>query len=104
LHIHPSKDPEKPLMPAKSTTIQRIEAQGLETKQDGAFDYGQRSSFSTELEKAIVASLESWRNDGNVRRLWANDARLWTGRTCRSGIDDSQRSHPASARMSQLSQ
>ena len=45
-------------MPAKSTTIQRIEAQGLETKQDGAFDHGQRSSFSTELEKAIVASLE----------------------------------------------
>ena len=53
-------------MPAKSTTIQRIEAQSLETKQDGAFDHGQRSSFSTELEEAIVASLESWRNDGNV--------------------------------------
>jgi hypothetical protein len=61
LHIHPSEDREKPLMPAKSTTIQRIEAQGLETKQDGAFDHAQRSSFSTELEKAIVASLESWR-------------------------------------------
>ena len=66
-------------MPAKSTTIQRIEAPGLETQQDGAFDHGQRSRFSTELEKAIVASLKSWRNDGNVRRLWANDARLWTG-------------------------
>jgi hypothetical protein len=91
-------------MPAKSTTIHRIEAQGLETKQDGAFDDGQRSSLSTELEKAFVASLGSWRNDGNVRRLWANDARLSTGRSCRSGIDDSQRSHPASARMSQLSQ
>jgi transaldolase/glucose-6-phosphate isomerase len=66
-------------MPAKSTTIQGIEAPGLETQQDWAFDHGQRSRFSTELEKAIVASLESWRNDGNVRRLWANDARLWTG-------------------------
>jgi len=28
----------------------------METQQDGAFDCGQRSSFSTELEKAIVAS------------------------------------------------
>jgi hypothetical protein len=45
-------------MPAKSTTIQRIQAQSLETKQDGAFDQGQRSSFSTELEKVIVASRE----------------------------------------------
>jgi hypothetical protein len=104
LHIHSSKDREKPLMPAKPTTIQRIETPGLETQQDGAFDHGQRSSFSTELEKAIVASLESWRNDGNVRRLCANDARLSTGRTCRGGIDDFQRSHPASARMSQPSQ
>jgi hypothetical protein len=99
LRIHPSKDREKPLMPAKSTTIQRIEAQGSEIQQDGAFDHGRRSSFSTELEKAIVASLESWRNDGNVRRLCANDARLWTGRTCRGGIDNSQRSHSASARI-----
>ena len=66
-------------MPAKSTTIQRIEGPGLETQQDGAFDHGQRSRFSTELEKRIVASLRSWQNDGNVRRLWANDARLWTG-------------------------
>ena len=32
-----------------------------------------------ELEKAITASLEAWRHDGNVRRLWAGDARLWTG-------------------------
>jgi hypothetical protein len=104
LHIHPSKDREKPLMPAKSTTIQRIEAKGLEIQQGGAFDHGQRFCFSTELEKAIVASLESWRNDGNVRRLYANDEPPWTGRTCRGGIDDSQRSHPASARMSQLSQ
>ena len=31
-----------------------------------------------DLEKAVGASLESWRHDGNVRRLWAGDARLWT--------------------------
>ncbi len=27
----------------------------------------------------VADSLESWRHDGNVRRLWAGDARLWTG-------------------------
>ena len=31
------------------------------------------------LEKTVAASLESWRRDGNVRRLWAGDAGLWTG-------------------------
>jgi transaldolase / glucose-6-phosphate isomerase len=31
------------------------------------------------LEKLVAASLESWRHDGNVRRLWAGDAALWTG-------------------------
>jgi len=30
-------------------------------------------------EKAVAASLEAWRHDGNVRRIWAHDARLWTG-------------------------
>jgi transaldolase / glucose-6-phosphate isomerase len=30
------------------------------------------------LEKAVAASLEAWRHDGNVRRLWAGDASLWT--------------------------
>jgi transaldolase/glucose-6-phosphate isomerase len=32
-----------------------------------------------ELEKAVAASLESWRHDGKGRRLWAGDAALWTG-------------------------
>ena len=32
-----------------------------------------------ELDKAVAASLETWRRDGNVRRLWAGDASLWTG-------------------------
>ena len=31
------------------------------------------------LEQAISASLEAWRHDGDVRRLWAGDAGLWTG-------------------------
>lgn len=31
------------------------------------------------IVKTVVDSLESWRRDGNVRRLWAADARLWTG-------------------------
>jgi transaldolase/glucose-6-phosphate isomerase len=31
------------------------------------------------LEKAINATLETWRRDGNVRRVWAGDAGLWTG-------------------------
>lgn len=40
---------------------------------------GQTSKLSPELEKAVTASLEVWRRDGNVRRLWNGDARLWTG-------------------------
>jgi transaldolase / glucose-6-phosphate isomerase len=79
LHIHSSKNREKPLMPAKSTTIRRVETPGFGTQHDRTLDRGERIRVSPELEKAIVASLESWRNDGNVRRLWANDARLWTG-------------------------
>ena len=31
------------------------------------------------MEKAVAVSLEAWRRDGNVRRLWAGDASLWTG-------------------------
>jgi transaldolase/glucose-6-phosphate isomerase len=31
------------------------------------------------LEKTINDRLETWRHDGNVRRLWAGDAGLWTG-------------------------
>ena len=32
-----------------------------------------------ELGKPVAASLEAWRRAGNVRRLWAGDAGLWTG-------------------------
>jgi transaldolase/glucose-6-phosphate isomerase len=32
------------------------------------------------LEAEVKASLEAWRHAGNVRRLWARDAGLWTGK------------------------
>ena len=32
------------------------------------------------LEKPVADSLESWRHEGAVRRLWAGDAGLWTGK------------------------
>jgi transaldolase/glucose-6-phosphate isomerase len=32
-----------------------------------------------ELDNAVKESVETWRRDGNVRRLWAGDAALWTG-------------------------
>jgi transaldolase / glucose-6-phosphate isomerase len=34
--------------------------------------------LAAEMEKAVSVSLETWRRDGNVRRLWAGDASLWT--------------------------
>jgi transaldolase/glucose-6-phosphate isomerase len=36
-------------------------------------------TLPVELEKLVAESLETWRRAGNVRRLWAGDARLWTG-------------------------
>jgi transaldolase / glucose-6-phosphate isomerase len=39
----------------------------------------QARRLPAEAEKAVVLSLECWRRDGNVRRLWAGDAGLWTG-------------------------
>jgi len=40
---------------------------------------GQTYKLSPDLEKMVTDSLELWRHEGNVRRLWAGDARLWTG-------------------------
>ena len=40
---------------------------------------GQDIKFPAELEKPFAASIEAWRRAGNVRRLWAGDAGLWTG-------------------------
>ena len=31
------------------------------------------------LEEDVAATLDRWRHDGSVRRLWAHDASLWTG-------------------------
>ncbi len=31
------------------------------------------------LEREVAETVESWRRSGNVRRLWARDAGLWTG-------------------------
>jgi transaldolase/glucose-6-phosphate isomerase len=39
----------------------------------------QTYSLDPELGSAVEASLEAWRRDGKVRRLWARDATLWTG-------------------------
>jgi transaldolase/glucose-6-phosphate isomerase len=38
----------------------------------------QTCKLAPDVEKAVAASLESWRHDAKVRRLWAGDARLWT--------------------------
>ena len=38
----------------------------------------QTCKLAPELEKAVAASLESWRNDAKTRRLWSGDAHLWT--------------------------
>jgi transaldolase / glucose-6-phosphate isomerase len=40
---------------------------------------GQIAQLPPDLEKAVAASLEAWRHDGKVRRLWAGEAALWTG-------------------------
>jgi transaldolase / glucose-6-phosphate isomerase len=40
---------------------------------------GQIYKLSPEQEKVVAASIESWRHDGDARRLWARDASLWTG-------------------------
>jgi transaldolase/glucose-6-phosphate isomerase len=39
---------------------------------------GLHYSLPDALDKAVDASLEAWRADGSVRRLWARDASLWT--------------------------
>ena len=32
-----------------------------------------------EMEKQVVATLDTWREEGSVRSLWVGDAKLWTG-------------------------
>ena len=35
-------------------------------------------SLSEDLEQKVVASLDDWRTQGKIRRLWERDASLWT--------------------------
>jgi transaldolase/glucose-6-phosphate isomerase len=41
---------------------------------------GMRCSLPAPLEETVRASLADWHGRGKVRRLWARDASLWTGR------------------------
>ena len=40
---------------------------------------GLKSTLPADLDKAVKESLDAWRKDGRVRKLWARDASLWTG-------------------------
>jgi transaldolase / glucose-6-phosphate isomerase len=40
----------------------------------------QSAVLGDDLQKSVAASLETWRRDGMVRRLWAHDATVWTGK------------------------
>jgi transaldolase/glucose-6-phosphate isomerase len=37
-------------------------------------------SLPSALDEAVKSSLEAWRKDGTVRRLWERDASVWTGK------------------------
>ncbi len=37
-------------------------------------------SLPPDLDEAVKASLEAWRKDGTVRRIWERDASVWTGK------------------------
>jgi transaldolase/glucose-6-phosphate isomerase len=39
---------------------------------------GVNYTLPAELDKAVDATLDAWRHEGNVRRLWKHDAALWT--------------------------
>ena len=37
-------------------------------------------SLPPELDEAVKTSLDSWRKDGTVRKIWEHDASVWTGK------------------------
>ncbi|CAP54229.1 bifunctional transaldolase/phosoglucose isomerase [Gluconacetobacter diazotrophicus] len=37
-------------------------------------------NLPADIDAAVKASLDTWRKDGTVRRLWARDATVWTGK------------------------
>src|SRR3546814_18252962 len=55
------------------------------TRTDTLFPYTtlfrsrQSRKLDARLEAAITSTLEAWRAEGKVRRLWQRDASLWTG-------------------------
>jgi transaldolase/glucose-6-phosphate isomerase len=58
----------------------------------------QTYTLPADLQAAVNASLEDWRTQGKVRKLWAQDASLWTGSDESSwlgwlGITDDQLAH-----------
>jgi transaldolase / glucose-6-phosphate isomerase len=57
-----------------------------------------------DAEKAVKATIEDWRSQGKVRRLWARDASLWSGKEEGDWLDwlyvvDGQRDHPEALRL-----
>ena len=63
----------------------------------------QTRSLPAEIESAVKASLEDWRVNSKVRRLWARDASLWSGTDEAKwlgwlGITDDQLAHIAHLR------
>jgi len=58
----------------------------------------QTAKLPADLEAAVQASLKDWRTAGKVKRLWARDASLWTGKDEDNwlgwlGITDDQLAH-----------
>jgi transaldolase/glucose-6-phosphate isomerase len=41
---------------------------------------GQQASLPAPLQKELDGALQRWRRGGDLRRLWAHDAGLWTGK------------------------
>lgn len=52
---------------------------GKRAKILGAEIDAQSWKLPAELDKTVHDALKKWRSDGKVRRLWANDASVWTG-------------------------
>ncbi len=41
---------------------------------------GTEISLPPDLDEAVKASLEAWRKDGTIRKIWEHDASVWTGK------------------------
>jgi transaldolase/glucose-6-phosphate isomerase len=66
---------------AFSTSFDQLLGAIARKRQDQLGDAVARQRLSLgEAAPAVEAELERWRTEGRVRRLWATDASLWTGR------------------------